>query len=63
MATGSGSHQTEIYVGSDGRIAPTSARGCGYPGSSPSSGSGSYGGGEVVTASGDGDTALIAGML
>ena len=48
---GGGGHQAEIYVGSAGRIAPTTASGCGYSGSGPSSGSGSSGVGEFVTAS------------
>ena len=51
LDTGGGGHQAEIYVGSAGRIAPTTASGCGYSGSGPSSGSGSSGVGEFVTAS------------
>ena len=47
---GGGGHQDE--VGQDGRIAPMAASVCGYPGSGPSSGSGSSGGGTVIAASG-----------
>ena len=55
-----GGHQAEIHVGSNGRIAPTTASRCGYSGSCPSSGSGGSGGGEVVTASGGENTDLTA---
>ena len=46
--TGSGGHQAEVYAGSGGRFVPTTASGCGYPGSGPSSGSGSFGDGEKL---------------
>ena len=51
---GGGGLQAEVYVRSNGIIALTTASGCGYSGSGPSSGSGGSGSREVVTASGDG---------
>ena len=45
----------EVYSGSGGGFAQTTAGGCGSPGSGPSSGSGSSDGGKVVAASGGGN--------
>ena len=41
VVEGGGGHQAEVYARSDGIFVQTTASGCGYPGSGPSSGSGS----------------------
>ena len=59
---GGGGHQAEVYAGSGGRSFPMTASGCSCPGSCPSSGPGSSGGGEVVTASGGGNACYGGGV-